>query len=365
MHLHLVSVFVLIESLLSCGSSPENFNIQQANLDNQSQIKIQQSVGKDRGTARNIVFQSNDLGQNWQDVSAGLPDSLTVGRVYANGRELFLASGSKLFRSNTGNQFPVWENESLQTFDGLQKMEITNLFPAKTGLYVSSYRKGFYKGIPGSHTWFPMDQALTDKTVRCVMETSNGALFVGVESGLFKSVDGGITWKQVIQDMGINSLSPANADETVLVCGTYEGLRRSTDGGEHWDLVLTEDFGAWHLKRFEGGIVSITEGGSWKDGSRSNRLRLSTDNGKTWQRIDEGFAQLPFMYDAEENSSASRRIHGIEQLGKYLFCSTNAGIFRSDNMGKTWELVRLTDGKEMFELAVSGNVLYAIQIVGC
>ncbi len=365
MYIYFFSVLVLFESLFACGMGQEKIPLTEANLSASPNASVQQGTEQAGKAASNIIFQSNDQGQTWTDVSAGLPESLKVGRVYADGGELVMSSGSKLYRSSTKTNALSWKIETLQTIDALQNLEITNLFPGKTGLFVSSYENGFFKEMPGAHTWFPIDRALADKTVRCVMEISDGTLFVGVESGLFKSVDGGASWKQVIADMGINSLVVANAAETALVCGTYEGLRRSTDGGEHWELVLTEDFGAWNIRHIEGGVVAITEGGSWKNGDRANRLRLSTDNGKTWQRIDEGLAQVPFMFQSDESNPSTQRIYGIEQLGKYLFCSTNAGIFRSDNMGKSWELVRVSDGKEMLQLAVSGNVIYAIQVVGC
>jgi len=364
MYLHLLSLLFLFESLFSCGLSQEKVQISEANLDTQPKATCQQDPLKAVPSASNIVFQSNDLGQTWLDVSAGLPEGVSIGRVLANEGEIVMASSSQLFRSGSSTKAPIWKNQLLQTAL-LQNIEISNLFHGKNGMYVSSYRHGFFKELPGANLWMPMDHALEDKTVRSVLEIADGTLFVGVESGLFKSVDGGASWKQVIADMGINSLVSADAAGTVLVCGTYEGLRQSTDGGEHWNIVLTEDFGAWYTKRMEGGIVTITEGGSWKDGSRSNRLRLSTDQGKTWQRIDGGLSQAPFMFKVDESSPSPQRIYAIEQAGKYLFCSTNNGIFRSPDMGKSWELVRMSTGKEMFELIVSGSVLYAVQVVGC
>jgi photosystem II stability/assembly factor-like uncharacterized protein len=355
MYLHILSLILLAQSFFACDQLEQTTQLTETKGNTQPKIIPSKSIP----TAKNIVFQSRDFGQTWEDVSAGLPDSLSVGRVVADGREIVLASGSKLFRSSTTTKDPIWETEVLQN------MEITNIFLGQTGLYVSCYEKGFFKEIPQGDLWIPMHNTLKDKTIRSVLEISDGTLFVGVESGLFKSVDSGVSWKQVINDTGINSLVAADAAGTELVCGTYEGLMHSADGGEHWTLVLTEDFGAWHSKRVAGGLVTITEGGTWKDPSRSNRMRISTNGGKTWQRMDEDLPQVPFLYQMDESGPSSRRIYAIEQAGKYLFCSTNAGIFRSDNMGKNWALMSLSIGNEMFELVVSGQILYAIHVVGC
>lgn len=366
MHIQVLSVLFLFESLLSCGTSQEKITLREANLGGNSSPVCQTDSEKSGPATSNIIFQSSDFGQTWTDASAGLPGSVSFGRVLVNNGEIVLASGGKLYRSsNNQGGVPAWTDQNLQNIDPLQNIEITGIYASKTGIYASSYRNGFYKEVPGAQFWLPMHNALSERTVRSVLELSDGTLFIGMENGLFKSTDDGASWKHLFEDMGVNSLAIGNTAETTLICGTYEGLRRSTDGGEHWEPVLTEDKGAWQTKRFKDGIVTITEGGSWKDGVHPNRLRLSIDEGKTWQRVDEGFAQLNFMYDAEVSGPPVLRIHSIEQLGDYLFCSNNAGIFRSSNMGKTWEMVRPSDGKDMFELLVSGNRIYAVKIVGC
>ena len=61
-----------------------------------------------------------------------------------------------------------------------------------------------------------MHNSLEDHTVRTVLETPDGVVFVGCESGLYKSADGGNSWKQVYAEDGINSLAVSGG---VLICG--------------------------------------------------------------------------------------------------------------------------------------------------
>jgi photosystem II stability/assembly factor-like uncharacterized protein len=76
-------------------------------------------------------------------------------------------------------------------------------------------------------------------------------------------------------------------------------------------------------------------------------VRTSYDGGKTWQPIDEG---LP----------AQLSISSIIQVGDYFFCGHPDGIFRSSDKGKTWKLLLPSIEGKVFNLAVSGNVIYAI-----
>ncbi|MBX2891005.1 MAG: hypothetical protein KF734_08770 [Saprospiraceae bacterium] len=291
--------------------------------------------------AANIVFQSLDGGQTWQDVGNGLPENIAVGRIYADGNDIYLAAEGGLYHRSTALVAPVWDKEVFLS------EKVTNIFPGQSGLYASSYQNGFFRGMPSTGVWVPMHNTLEDKTVRAILEAPNGTLFVGCESGLYRSADGGNCWKQVYAESGVNSLAMSG---DVLICASYKGLLHSTDSGESWVRVLHDP--GFGTKSIKGGFVTIADDGRWQEG-KPNKLYASADEGKTWQRIDEGL-------------SLARDIYDIVQAGKYLFCSTDAGISRSTDGGKTWELMRpRTDEKEMFHLAVSGQMVFAVRVFGC
>ena len=342
MQIHILALLLFFQSLVACQQNQEEKQSLTASLAFLSISGSQQCSEKALPTAVNVIFQSVDGGQTWQDVSTGLPVYFEAGRVFADSNEIYLASEEGLYYRSTALVAPVWEKEAFLD------EKVTDIFPGQSGLYVSSYRNGFFKGIPTTGIWTPMHNALEDKTVRAILETPNGAIFVGCESGIFKSSNGGNCWKQVFADEGVNSFAVSG---DVLICGNYKGLLRSTDGGEHWDWVLT-DGSAFKTKRIEGGFITVANDGSWQEG-KPNKLYTSTDAGKTWQSIDAG---LPLVRD----------IYDIAQAGKYLFCSTDAGISRSADGGKTWELVRArANEKEMFQLAVSGQMVFAVRVFGC
>jgi photosystem II stability/assembly factor-like uncharacterized protein len=73
----------------------------------------------------------------------------------------------------------------------------------------------------------------------------------------------------------------------------------------------------------------------------------STDGGKTWQPIDAG---LPAQFS----------VASIIQVGENFFCGHPKGIFKSSDKGKTWKLLLPSIEGKVFNLYVSGNVIYAI-----
>lgn len=355
MQIKILASLLFFQSFVSCQQGQDQALLSEANSVLQASVCAQQVKEKARPVTTNVVFKSSDGGQTWQDVSAGLPEDVSVGRVLADDGKIFLSSAKGLYHSTCGSEAPVWENE--RSFD----IEISGLFSGQTGPYISSYRNGLYKKIGGTDVLMPLHKTLKDKTVRTVLEAPDGMLFVGCESGLYRSTDSGNNWKQVFSEEGVNSLVAA---EGVLICGTYKGLMRSTDGGEHWDYVLTEDGSAWNTSHQGGRFFSLTQGGDWQD-NPINRLRMSADGGKTWQRIDESLSSGQLIFNRDLGASPSRMINDIKLAGQYLFCSNEAGIFRSSDWGKSWEPVFTESGLKLLQLAVSGNTIYAVKVIGC
>jgi photosystem II stability/assembly factor-like uncharacterized protein len=154
--------------------------------------------------------------------------------------------------------------------------------------------------------------------------------------------------------------------EGVMIATDRKGIRRSTDNGEHWQWVISEGGSGIAVEGINGGFAAIT----YNTKTKTRRVRISLDSGKTWQAIDEGLPPSSF-------------ISSIKQIGKYLICGHSDGIFRSSDMGKTWNKVhtgvddkdfnflptwesRASEPKKVFRIHVSGNVLYAVAVyAGC
>lgn len=312
--------------------------------------------------AANIIYRSTDGGQTWEDLSEGLPENLNVWSVFASGDNVYLGSEKGLYHSTTPPVMEPWNKES---FLG---DPISDIFPGKKGLYASSFGIGFFQNIAGTDLWRPMHNTLKDRHIRSVVEMPDGTLFVACDSGVFKSSDAGETWKHVFDQYMIMSLV---ATDGVLVAAGVGGLLRSTDNGEHWDNVLSEDGRVQKAELFDGRIFAITRGsGSYQEvrddpEHMANRLRISSDQGKTWQRMDQSLSTARLMNAVVEDLAPVWSINDIKQAGSYLFCSLDSGIFRSADGGKTWKLMLPVKNRMSFRLAVSGKTIFAVIGGGC
>lgn len=298
--------------------------------------------------ATNIIFQSNDGGQTWQDISSGLPENEQPEDFFAGASDVYLRVKNVLYRSKSNLETPVWEKEDLDP-------RSASIAFNRSGVMAFNYEGQIYQKIPAG-TWLPLYTNFINHSMRTIFETSDGTVFLGYDHGLYKSVDSGKSWKQVQHEGWVMDIVES---EGVLIATGQKGIMRSTDKGEHWEWVISEGGVGIAIERIEGGFAAI----SCNTSTVSRRIRISLDGGKTWKAIDEGLHPSLF-------------ISSIKQMGNYLLCGHPDGIFRSSDMGKTWELVHssvdnevkiygepwdpMSDRRKVFKLYVSGNVLYAV-----
>jgi polyisoprenoid-binding protein YceI/photosystem II stability/assembly factor-like uncharacterized protein len=307
--------------------------------------------------ATNVIFQSKDGGLTWQDISDGLPVNEQPGGFFAGESEIYVRIEDEMYRSKNNLNTPVWEKEN-----GLDP-HIASIAFNRSGVMAFNYDGQIYKKMPAAATWLPVFTNFKKHAMRTIFETSDGTLFLGSDGGLYKSTDSGKSWKKVQDEGWVMDMVEA---EGVLIGTSQKGIMRSTDRGEHWESVISEGGVGIAIERIEGGFAAIT----YNTTTQSRRIRISLDGGKTWKAIDEGL-------------QPSLSVSSIKQVGSYLLCGHPDGIFRSSDMGKTWNLVLpsvdkpelklvptfktdANDRRRVFKIYVSGKVLYAVlNAAGC
>lgn len=186
-----------------------------------------------------------------------------------------------------------------------------------------------------------------------------GILYVASASGgIWKTVDGGITWKPIfdkmpVQSIGDIAISPSNPD--VVWVGTGEdnprnstsfgvGVFKSTDGGKTWKymgLKKTERISRIIINPQNPDIVYVAAIGHIFGPSPERGVYITTDGGKTWKKvlyIDE--------YHGASDVEINPRNPNILYAGMWYFQrkpwdfdsgDDKGGVFRSIDGGLTWK----------------------------
>jgi len=310
---------------------------------------------------KNIVFQSLDNGKTWNDYSTGLPEDFKIGNSFLiQNSEAFLSGERGMFHRSIDSETQTWEKE-----DFMNEF-ITDIFEGHSGTYARNADGVFFQKLYDNGFWIAVFKELNDINIRTIIESKDGTMLLGTEIGIYKSSDHGKSWKRVFIEGLVTNLTSI---EGVIFGNGTKGLLRSTDQGENWEWVLTNEGFIRKTGIIGDHIVAVSTG---KDDTVnpdgiSNGLHISKDKGKTWSHMDRSLLPVRFIFEVGTNHSPVQYIYDVEQMKGDIFYSLDAGIFRSSNGGKTWDLVLPARGNgEYYEVTVTDKSMYAVRVFnGC
>ena len=227
---------------------------------------------------------------------------------------------------------------------------------------MTSYGDGVYKSTDAGETWEHMGLKETQQISRIIIHPDNpNIVFVAAQGavngptkdrGIYKSIDGGKTWSNVLYVNELTGASELSIDYNnpkvlyatmwkhqrlpwkVISGGKGDGVYKSIDGGESWFKIengLPSELGKMAIsvsRANSNKVFLLAEGNSNK---RSGGLFVSNDSGESWVKVSS-YAEL-----------TSRAWYYIE-----VFADPNdedtvyvlsARAFRSIDGGKTWNRI--------------------------
>lgn len=195
--------------------------------------------------------------------------------------------------------------------------------------------------------------------VTAVKEEGRLTVFAGsAGGGVWKSVNGGTTFKPVfdqpaVQSIGAVAVDPTNP-KTVWV-GTGEswvrnsvsigdGIYKSTDGGENWTNVGLKD--SEHIARIlidpkDGNTVLACALGHLWDDNDERGVYKTTDGGKSWRKVLGGANGSTGCAMLASSSGDAKTIYATlwdvrRQAWTFRSGGPGSGIFKSTDGGEHW-----------------------------
>ncbi|OJJ19088.1 glycosyl hydrolase [marine bacterium AO1-C] len=248
------------------------------------------------GSTGGGVWKTEDAGITWKNIS------------------------DKYFKTGSVGAIAVSESDPNVVYVGMGEHAVRGV--------MTSAGDGVYKSEDGGRTWKHLGLAKTrhisairihPDNPEVVYVAAQGAVHGATqERGIYKSVDGGKTWKKTlfVNDLtGASDLSMDMRNPRILYAAMWEHIRYP-----------------WQVK----------------SGGKGSGLYKSTDGGETWKPLKAGLPKMMGKTSVDVSRANPNRVYANIEAKK-------GGVFRSDNGGLTWRRIngdRVTQARSWYYMEV-------------
>ena len=289
---------------------------------------------------------------------------------------------------------------------------------------------GIYKSLDGGHSWTLMGLEKTRNIHRVVIDPTNPDIVyaaaigspwgVHPERGVFKTTDGGKTWKKILYTNDKSGaadlvMDPTNPNKLIAAMwehkrdpwffksgGEGSGMYITHDGGENWKKITSEE----GLPKGELGRIGVAIAPSDPNvvyalvEAKKNALYKSTDGGFKWKMINNksDIGNRPFYYseiyvdsqnenrlysvftyinvseDGGKNFTQLMPAYGVDngvhpdhhawyihpKNGKFMIDGNDGGLNITRDRGKTWRFIGNLPVAQFYHINVDMETPYNV-----
>ncbi|HEY7127048.1 MAG TPA: hypothetical protein VH540_24135 [Ktedonobacterales bacterium] len=342
------------------------------------------------GSTGGGIWKTTDGGIVWENVSDGFFKRASVGAIdvaLSDPNVIYVGMGETTIRGNVSHGDGVYKSTDAGktwTHLGLEKTRnIANVVIHPTNpdlVYVAAFghahgpnpERGVYRSKDGGKTWeqilFRSDKA---GAIDLAMDPNNPRILYaafweavrmphalnsgGEGSGLFKSTDGGDTWKEITRNKGLPkgtlgkigvAISPAKAERVwAIVEAEDRALFRSDDGGETWQRLSEE---------------SAIHGRPWYYqhifADPQDPETIWALNVRCWKSIDGGksFSEVPVPHGDNHDLWIDPRDP------KRMICGNDGGATVSFTGGDSWSSIYNQPTSEFYHVITDNQPYYRV-----
>ncbi|MGA2652182.1 MAG: glycoside hydrolase [Terracidiphilus sp.] len=347
------------------------------------------------------VWKSNDYGRTWNPIFDGQP-SQSIGAIAvapSDANVLYVASGEGLHRPDlsVGNGIhksidagKTWQHLGLHDGEQFPSLAVdprdpNKVFAAVLGHpYGPSEERGIYRSTDGGATWTKVlfkdantggSQVVIDPTNPDVVYASlweatlgpweDGNSYEGTKGGLYKSTDGGTTWKQLTKGLPDNvvhiqvALSASDENrlyvtlattrESGYASGAGVGVYRSDDAGASWYKATDDPRPAMKIGGGDLPVPVVDPKNPDVVYSASIVTERSEDGGKTWMSLRgaPGGDDYQNLWINPDNPNI-------------ILLVSDQGAIVSVNRGETWSSWYNQPTAQLYHVAATNSFPYQV-----
>ncbi len=353
------------------------------------------------GQVNGGVWKSDDYGRTWTPIfdSQSTQSIGAIAVAPADPNIIYVASGEGLQRPDLSvgdgiykstDAGKTWMHLGLRDGEQIPALAIdprdpNRVFAAVLGHpYGPNEERGIFRTTDGGVTWekilyrnentggsdIEMDPKNPDVLYAALWEARQGPWeygngYSGTDGGLFKSTDGGATWRQLTNGLPKDlvqiyvAIAPSEPNRLYATVGTtnlgaYEsgaglGVYRSDDAGEHWTQITTDPRPAMRIGGGDLPIPRVDPKNADVVYSASIVTHRSTDGGKTWTplRGAPGGDDYQNLWINPENPDV-------------ILLVSDQGAIVSVNRGQTWSSWYNQPTAQIYHVSVTNEFPYRV-----